>query len=603
MLFSSVTFLIFFLPIVLVFYYALPNLTYKNCVLFLGSLLFYAWGEPRFVFLMFASIVFNYNMGLFLGERAVIEPVEMTGAVTSDGFENLNHRYERNRCHPELVSGSAPEIPKQVRNDTQKRKLILAFAVLVNIAVLFVFKYLGFSCKIVNLFLNALHFKPLTALNLVMPIGISFYTFQEISYLVDVYRKPDLAQKNLLNLGLYITFFPQLIAGPIVRYHDINEQIQARVVTVSQFSAGLERFIVGLSKKVLLANSFALVCDSIYGADFFSYGAYTAWVAAFSYAMQIYYDFSGYSDMAIGLAKLFGFTLAENFNYPYAATSITDFWRRWHISLTNFFRDYVYIPLGGNRKVKARTILNRFIIFFTTGLWHGASFNFVLWGLAHGFLMTIERILPERWLSLSKPSEPQANEQGGFESLNHRSEQNRCHPELVSGSATEIPKQVRNDVRRNGGFDRLNHRSEHKLNHRTTLTAYGKILANTLGRIYTLLSVMLLWVLFRNGTKATVKIILKMFGINYSIFTSLVRPFYHDDLFSPAVSTKFYVFAIIGILFSFPWREKFSYVVSKNTSSAFIAQCAKYILLALLLILCYANLAAESYNPFIYFRF
>ena len=348
MLFSSITFLVFFLPAVLVFYYALPNLAYKNCVLFLASLLFYAWGEPKFVFLLFASIVFNYNMGLFLG------------------------------------------------NDTAHKKKILAFAILANIVVLLVFKYLGFTCKIIDIFLSAVHIQPLTAINLVMPIGISFYTFQEISYLVDVYRKPELAQKNLLNLGLYIAFFPQLIAGPIVRYHDINEQISARTVTVPQFSLGLERFIIGLSKKVLLANNFAVVCDSVFEADFFSYGAATAWIAAFAYAMQIYYDFSGYSDMAIGLAKLFGFDLLENFNYPYAASSITDFWKRWHISLTNFFRDYVYIPLGGNRKGKLRTVLNRFIVFFTTGLWHGAAFNFILWGLGHGILMTIERAFAKK---------------------------------------------------------------------------------------------------------------------------------------------------------------------------------------------------------------
>ena len=346
MLFSSITFLVFFLPTVLVLYYVLPNLTYKNCVLFLASLLFYAWGEPKFVFLMFASIVFNYVIGLLLG-----------------------------------------------KNSSGARKSLLALAIVANLAVLFVFKYLGFSCSIINEFLDALHIQPLTALNLVMPIGISFYTFQEISYLVDVYRNPELAQKNLLNLGLYISFFPQLIAGPIVRYHDINEQIQARSVSVEKFADGLERFIIGLSKKVLLANTFAFVCDSIYDANFFSYGAFLAWVAAIAYALQIYYDFSGYSDMAIGLAKLFGFDLLENFNYPYAATSITDFWKRWHISLTNFFRDYVYIPLGGNRKGKTRTVLNRFIVFFTTGLWHGAAFNFILWGLAHGTLMTRERSL------------------------------------------------------------------------------------------------------------------------------------------------------------------------------------------------------------------
>ena len=288
-----------------------------------------------------------------------------------------------------------------------------------------------------------------------MPIGISFYTFQEISYLVDVYRKPELAQKNLLSLGLYITFFPQLIAGPIVRYHDINEQIENRKESIPQFADGLERFIVGLSKKILIANSMAVVADRIYEAEIMSYGTYLSWVAAISYALQIYYDFSGYSDMAIGLAKMFGFELLENFNYPYAASSITDFWKRWHISLTNFFRDYVYIPLGGNRKGKARTVLNRFIVFFTTGLWHGAAFNFIFWGLAHGALMTAERSLVKK--------EQSSNENRAF------------------------------------------------------IKRFASTTLNVLHRALTLLAVLFLWVLFRTGTKDFIKLLLKMFGINYSL--------------------------------------------------------------------------------------
>src|SRR5574344_400904 len=314
MLFSSITFFGFFLPIVLILYYALPSVKYRNCILLLSSLLFYAWGEPKFVLLMIISIIFNFNMGIFISEK-------------------------------------------------ESKKKILIFSIIVNLGILFIFKYLGFSSKIINAFISSLHLKPLTVLNMILPIGISFYTFQEISYLVDVYQNPSLVQKNVLNLGLYITFFPQLIAGPIVRYHDINYQIENRKENIADFSKGLERFIVGLSKKVILANNFALVCDAIYDSSFTSYGTLAAWIAAISYALQIYYDFSGYSDMAIGIAKLFGFDLLENFNYPYSASSITDFWKRWHISLTNFFRDYVYIPLGGNRKGKARTVLNRFFVF------------------------------------------------------------------------------------------------------------------------------------------------------------------------------------------------------------------------------------------------
>ena len=479
MLFSSITFLVFFLPAVLLFYYAFPNLKYKNTVLFLASLLFYAWGEPKFIVLMFCSIVFNYNIGFFLK-----------------------------------------------KNSFQKRKLLI-FGIAVNLLLLFVFKYLGFSCRIINALITHSNLRPLTRLNLIMPIGISFYTFQEISYLVDVYKNPDLAQEDFVKLGLYISFFPQLIAGPIVRYHDINTQISDRSLTLSQFSAGLERFIIGLSKKILLANNFAFVCDSFYNSDFFGYGTFAAWCAAFSYAMQIYYDFSGYSDMAIGLAKLFGFELLENFNYPYAANSITDFWKRWHISLTNFFRDYVYIPLGGNRKGKVRTILNRYIVFFTTGLWHGASFNFILWGLAHGSLMTIERLF--------KPKSK-------------------------------------------------------------------KVILSIISRIYTLFSILILWILFRNGTKQTIKLILKMFGINYTRFSGNEIPFYKNDFLMLCLDKKFFAILAIGILFCFPWWKKIH--IKRQDSIAFvILTLLKYMVLAVLLVLCYANLADSAYNPFIYFRF
>lgn len=482
MLFSSISFLVFFLPVILILYYIIPNLFYKNCILFLASLLFYAWGEPKFVFLMLASIIVNYTFGYLIGKNG------------------------------------------------KHKKLFLIIGIFINLGILFVFKYLGFSVKIIDIFLNALHFKTLTAINLIMPIGISFYTFQELSYLVDVYRNPELAQKNFLNLGLYITFFPQLIAGPIVRYHDINEQISARKVTVDQFADGWERFIVGLSKKVLLANAFASVCDSIYGADYLSYGTYKAWIAAIAYTLQIYYDFSGYSDMAIGLAKMFGFELLENFDYPYSASSITDFWKRWHISLTNFFRDYVYIPLGGNRKGKARTILNRFIVFFTTGLWHGADFNFILWGLAHGTLMITER-------SIVKPN----------------------------------PDKKPN------------------------------IFFKIFGHVYTLIFVIFLWVLFRNPIKMSIIQLLKMIGINSSFVTHF-QPIYFDELLSPKVDPIFYIFLAVGILFSFPWWRKFNFIC-KNSTVAKVMNVLKYICLIFLFVLCYANLAGNSYNPFIYFRF
>ena len=480
MLFSSITFLVFFFPAVLVLYFAVPAMRWRNCVLLLASLLFYAWGEPKFVFLMLASIVFNYGAGLLLGRL-------------------------------------------------RRRKLVLFLAVAANVGVLFVFKYLGFSIKIIDLFLDALHVRTLSAVNLVMPIGISFYTFQSISYLVDVYRTPALAQKNPLSIGLYIAFFPQLIAGPIVRYHDINTQIESRTHSMEKIALGLERFIVGLSKKVLLANAFALVCDKIYGARLNEFGAYAAWIAAFAYTLQIYYDFSGYSDMAIGLAKIFGFDLIENFNYPYAASSITDFWRRWHISLTNFFRDYVYIPLGGNRRGVARTAANRLIVFFATGLWHGAALNFILWGLAHGFLMTVERLF-----GASKPAMLPA-----------------------------VPWR-------------------------------RKLFLAVLSHAYTIACVVFLWVLFRTGTGVSLKLFLKMAGIQ-------MQPVVLNEYLHLYIDTRFFILAAIGVVFCVPWWRKIAFPASG--ASAMVLLSLKYCALAVLFVLCYANLADNSYNPFIYFRF
>lgn len=478
MVFSSITFLGFFLPVLLLLYFILPNRNYRNVVLLFSSLLFYAWGEPKFVLLMIASILFNYYMGL-------------------------------------LIANSRE----------QNRKAILIFSVAVNLLVLFIFKYLGFSCEIINYIIKSLNLKPLEVINLVLPIGISFYTFQEISYIVDVYRQPELVQRKVLNLGLYITFFPQLIAGPIVRYHDINTQIEDRTETIEKASIGFQRFIIGLAKKVCIANNMAYICDSIYNAGFFSYSTWQAWLAAIAYALQIYYDFSGYSDMAIGLAKVFGFDLLENFNYPYAAKSVTDFWKRWHISLTSFFRDYVYIPLGGNRKGKVRTIINRMSVFFLTGLWHGAAFNFIFWGLLHGIAMVIER----------------------FFSLENRK---------------------------------------------------NKIFA-FFYRIFTLFVIVMLWVLFRNGLVETIKIWIKMFGINYTIFTSprqiSTLPFF---LFA---DTKAFVMLGVGIICSFPWWRGIKLPTNRVFLNVF--SVIKCIVLIGLLILCFSFLANDTYNPFIYFRF
>ena len=481
MLFSSITFLGFFLPVIFILYYLLPTRVCKNTLLFFSSLLFYAWGEPVYVFLMLFSIMFNYLAGLKIS------------TVTKES-----------------------------------RTKLLTFSIFVNLAILFVFKYLGFSIKIVDIFLNAVHIQPLNAINILLPIGISFYTFQEISYLVDVYRKPELVQKNFLNLGLYIAFFPQLIAGPIVRYQDISLQIENRNESIEKVSQGFIRFITGLSKKVIIANNLALVADSVYNADFYSYGAAAAWIASIAYSLQIYYDFSGYSDMAIGLAGLFGFELKENFNYPYSAESITDFWKRWHISLTSFFRDYVYIPLGGNRKGKFRTILNRYIVFFLTGLWHGAAFNFIFWGLSHGTAMVLERL---------------------------------------SG---------------------INKKS-------------NKVL-KVIYRLFTLLIINFLWIFFRNDIEQSIKLLLKMFGINFRLLTgSGYQAISKIDLLWFYIDTKFFVILALAVLFSFPWWKKNKILYYKNHET--LINILKIIISILLLIICFAFLANNTYNPFIYFRF
>jgi len=340
-LFSSVIFLFAFLPICLITYYLTPR-PMKNGVLLLFSLFFYAWGEPRYVFLMILSIVVNYFVGLALSRR--------------------------------------------------RHKTILGLAIAFNLLVLIFFKYCGF---LISTFFGMTHLPfvlPDFVANIALPIGISFYTFQILSYIIDVYRGKAAVQNNILSLGLYISLFPPLIAGPIVRYNDIARQIVSRTADPDKITAGIRRFIVGLSKKVLLANVFAQTADKIFDSAFPSLSTPIAWLGIVCYTLQIYFDFSGYSDMAIGLAKMFGFDIPENFNYPYISRSVQEFWRRWHISLSSWFRDYVYIPLGGSRKGKGRVLFNLAVVFFLCGLWHGASWSFVAWGLYHGVFLIAERL-------------------------------------------------------------------------------------------------------------------------------------------------------------------------------------------------------------------
>lgn len=344
MLFSSVTFIIGFLPIVLGIYYILLRKTKKtkNIFLLLTSLLFYAWGEPYFVFIMILSIFANWCLGLLID------------------------KYKENKL---------------------KSKIILVVMFIFNLLILGIFKYLNFFVENINNLFNT----HIVMQNIVLPIGISFFTFQAISYVIDIYKKDAKVQKNLLNMGLYISFFPQLIAGPIVRYKTIAEQIDERDENFEKFSQGVVRFIKGLAKKVLLSNSLALVADKTFGMIPQELSIILAWLGIISYSLQIYFDFNGYSDMAIGLAKMFGFELEENFNYPYISKSITEFWRRWHISLETWFRDYVYIPLGGSRVNTRRLILNLFIVWFLTGFWHGANWTFIAWGIFYFVLLIIEK--------------------------------------------------------------------------------------------------------------------------------------------------------------------------------------------------------------------
>lgn len=338
MLFSSLTFLFVFLPVVLFFYWIVrPQL--RNAVLLLSSIFFYAWGEPRYVLVMLATILINYF-----------------GALAVDKYRT-------------------------------KKIYAVSATIVCDLLFLFYFKYFDFFISNIN---EAFH-SNFGLLNILMPIGISFYTFQSISYVVDVYRDEVPVQKNLFKLALYISLFPQLVAGPIVKYHDVAEQIENRQVDYEAIVSGIKRFIVGLSKKVLIANTMGAIADNIFSQSVDELSVAVSWLGAVTYSLQIFFDFSGYSDMAIGLGLMFGFKFKENFNYPYISKSITEFWRRWHISLSTWFKEYVYIPLGGNRISQKRTYINIAIVFLLTGFWHGANWTFMLWGVWHGLFNIIEK--------------------------------------------------------------------------------------------------------------------------------------------------------------------------------------------------------------------
>ena len=337
MVFSSAVFLFAFLPVVFILHTVIRNTTARNVLLIVASLIFYAWGEPVYVVLLLASILINYLLGRFVWGR----------------------------------------------------KPVLVAAVIVNLAFLIVFKYAGFIVQSIN----AIPFISLKEPKISMPIGISFYTFQAMSYVIDTYRDERKRPGSFLDVMLYVCLFPQLVAGPIVKYNSVREQLQDRQVSAEGVASGIQRFIVGLSKKMLIANVMAVAVDRMFALDMAQLDMASAWAGAVCYMLQIYFDFSGYSDMAVGMGKMFGFTFPENFDYPYTACSIRQFWKKWHISLTSWFREYLYFPLGGNRKGRARTLFNRFFVFLCTGIWHGADWTFVVWGIYHGVLTMLETVL------------------------------------------------------------------------------------------------------------------------------------------------------------------------------------------------------------------
>ena len=343
MVFSSIPFIFFFFPIFLLLYYIVP-FKLKNYVLLFFSLIFYAWGEPIYVFLMIFSCLFNYICGLFI-----------------EKYQN-------------------------------KKKLILIICVIINIGLLGFYKYIDFLIENINLLFNL----DINKLSITLPIGISFFTFQTMSYVIDVYRKEVKVSHNFFTFTTYVSMFPQLIAGPIVRYETVEQELEKRTINFENYQNGLIRFLEGLFKKVLIANQTGYLWNLI--STNITNSVLTSWLGIIAYSLQIYFDFSGYSDMAIGMGKMLGFNYLENFNYPYISTSITDFWRRWHISLSSWFKDYVYIPLGGSRCSKLINIRNILIVWMLTGIWHGASFNFIIWGLYFGVILILEKYLFKKQL-------------------------------------------------------------------------------------------------------------------------------------------------------------------------------------------------------------
>jgi alginate O-acetyltransferase complex protein AlgI len=498
-LFTEPTFLFLFLPILLALYFATfsrEHASYGNWLLLAASVLFYARGGGTFTWLMLASIAFNYWIAI------AIDRAQKTG---------------RPSFSP---------------------KMLLGAAVAVNLAVLGVFKYANFFADNVNTLFLILGVQPVVVPRVLLPIGISFFTFHAISYVVDVYRRDATAQKSPVHAALYLLLFPQLIAGPIIRYRDIAGQLARRVVTLDDFAYGVRRFIIGLGKKVLIANVVAGPADAIFAMPFGELSAAHAWLGVACYTLQIYFDFSGYSDMAIGLGRMFGFRFPENFRWPYVARSVQGFWRRWHISLSTWFRDYLYVPLGGNRVPPARRYVNLVTVFFLCGLWHGASWTFVVWGLWHGAFLVVERVV------------------------------GRTPPTLHgSGSA---PARV---------------------------AATGIAAWPVWPHVYTLLVVTIGWVFFRAETlRGAVMFLGAMAGMSPALPTPFTIGWY--------LTPELWLALVAGAIGSTPWVPAIAARVERSRAAVQLgASLASAATLAALLIAAIMQVAARTYNPFIYFRF
>lgn len=493
MVFSSIVFLWIFLPLVFVINLFMAG-RLSNFFLLLASLIFYAWGEPQLVVLMMVSILVNWLAGKLIG------------------------RYER-------YKGG-----------------ILAAAVVVDLSLLGYFKYAGFLVNVVN----GLAGKAVIPVpDIRLPIGISFFTFQAISYVVDVYRGETQAQDRLVNTALYISFFPQLIAGPIVRYHDINLQLENRRISWEKVAAGFRRFIYGLSKKVLISNVLGACTDQIYALEPGQITGVMAWLAALCYMFQIYYDFSGYSDMAIGLGKMFGFDFPENFNYPYISHSVREFWRRWHISLSTWFREYVYIPLGGNRKGNRRTYVNLLIVFFLTGLWHGAGWNYILWGMYHGFFLVAERVY------------------GAMKSGAGKRAAGTVEIKVPGGTTGRIT----------GRF------------------CMGGFFTGCFTFVYTFLTVNIGWVFFRTGTRTA-----------FSLIARMVMPWrYRVSGLSVWECADYKTFFILACaVCGMGWLQS---LIPERKKEAWRFSLPEVLWCGVMLVLCIASIASDTYNPFIYFQF